>query len=218
MHLVLFLGAFIYIYTTGLLLDEPLSIFGKSLTPMQDESELISQLQNGDERAFALVYDNYSAALYSVILKMTRNEALAQDLLQETFISIWKKSAQYDPEKGRFYTWAYRIARHKVLNYLRSEKNLIQRDDLSVYVNKTEEEDLTAETEGLKGAILKLAPHHQKALEMVYFKGFTHQEAHKAMEVPLGTFKSYVHQAMRELRKHYKNLVQLLTTYMMIQG
>lgn len=185
---------------------------------MQDDSQLISQLQNGSERAFSLIYDKYSGAIYSVILKMTRDEDLAQDLLQETFISIWNKSDQYNPEKGRFYSWAYRIARHKVLNYLRSSNKLIQTEDLSVSISEDEKIDLSSEIMNLKGAILKLETHHRNALDLVYFKGLTHREAHEAMDVPLGTFKSYVQQALRELRNHYKNLAIGLTLFIKILG
>jgi len=187
---------------------------------MQEESQLISQLQSGDERAFALLYDKYSGALYYVILKMTKsNEALAQDLLQETFISIWNKCHQYNPEKGRFYTWAYRIARHKVLNYLRSQKELIQSDISGVYNNEDNTEHKTEEqTTLLKGAVSQLEVHHRSALELVYFNGLTHKEAHKVMDVPLGTFKSYVRQALKELRKHYKLVTILGMVFLMIKG
>jgi len=185
---------------------------------MQEDTLLISQLQDGDERALSQLYDKYSGALYHVILRMVENKDLAQDLLQETFISIWQKSNQYNPDKGRFYTWAYRIARHKVLNYLRSQKDLIQKGDLSVSIIEEEKEDISTDLKSLKGAILKLEPHHQKALELVYFNGLTHLEAHETMNVPLGTFKSYVQQAMRELRKHYKSLVLLCFIFLMLQG
>lgn len=185
---------------------------------MHHESQLIFRFINGNESAFVELYDNYSGALYNVILRMTKNEELAQDLLQETFITIWNKAGQYDPKKGRFYTWAFRIARHKVLNYLRTQKKLIQKDDLGVYVDETIDDDLNVKIKELKGAVLKLNKQHQQAIELVYFSGLTHQEAHQIMKVPLGTFKSYVQQAMRELRKHYKALLLLLVIFLMHKG
>jgi RNA polymerase sigma-70 factor (ECF subfamily) len=177
---------------------------------MQQDSQLIIKLQKGDQRAFAKIYDKYSGALYHVLLKITGQEATAQDLLQETFISIWNKSHQFNPEKGRFYTWAYRIARHKALNHLRSEKKLIQKEDLGVYISEEAQEAVDSEIHGLEGALLKLESHHRTAIDLVYFKGLTHIEAHKKMKVPLGTFKSYVQQAMRALRKEYKITLSLL--------
>ncbi|WP_188373978.1 RNA polymerase sigma factor [Winogradskyella haliclonae] len=177
---------------------------------MQDDALLIKQLQAKEERALSLLYDKYSGALYSVIIKMTRDEALSQDLLQETFITIWDKSHQYNPEKGRFYTWAYRIVKNKVLNYLRKNDILIQTDDLSVYENKEEPETINRNFLELNGAITKLDAHHQKAIELVYFKGLTHREAHAQMDVPLGTFKSYIQQALKQLRNTYTKIVVVL--------
>lgn len=191
-------------------MDEQEVIFGKSLTQMQDDALLIKQLQTKDERALALLYDKYSGALYSVIIKMTRNETLSQDLLQETFMTIWDKAHQYNPDKGRFYTWTYRIAKNKVLNYLRKKDILIQTDDLSVYKNKEEPETINRDFLELNGAITKLEAHHQKAIELVYFNGLTHREAHAEMDVPLGTFKSYIQQALKQLRNTYTKIVVFL--------
>lgn len=184
--------------------------FGKSLTQMQDDALLIKQLQEKEERALSLLYDKYSGALYSVIIKMTQDKGIAQDLLQETFITIWDKSYQYSSEKGRFYTWAYRIAKNKVLNYLRKHEILIQTDDLSVYENKKEPETINGDFLELNGALTKLDTHHQRAIELVYFKGLTHREAHAEMDVPLGTFKSYIQQALKQLRKTYIKIVVFL--------
>lgn len=177
---------------------------------MHNETQLITRLQNKDESALSQVYDHYSGALYGVIIRMCKDEGEAQNLLQDTFLTIWEKSYQYDKSKGRFYTWAYRIAKNKTLNYLRKTKNLIQTDDLSVYINEAENDEKTPDYLMLNGAIRKLSNHHQKALELVYYKGLTHREAHVVMDVPLGTFKSYVKQALKKLQDSYlKSLVLL---------
>ncbi|MHA7059590.1 RNA polymerase sigma factor [Aquimarina sp. M1] len=170
---------------------------------MKDDLELISKLQNQDSRALSIIYDLYAGAIYGVILRMCKDESLAQDLLQETFMKIWHKSHTYDPNKGKFFTWSYRIARNLTLNSLRKKAPLIQNEDLSVYKDKS-----TSETEkeylALNGCLKKLAPHHQRALALVYFNGLTHREAHKEMNVPLGTFKSYIKQALKKLKESYK--------------
>ncbi|NNF85056.1 MAG: sigma-70 family RNA polymerase sigma factor [Winogradskyella sp.] len=170
---------------------------------MQDDKALVKRLQKRDEQALSLLYDKYSGAIYSVLLKMTRNEVLAQDLLQETFITVWDKAHQYNIDKGSFYTWVYRIARNKTLNSFRKQNPFIQTDDFSVYVNKTEDASLDSEFLELNGALSKLESKYKTAIELVYFKGFTHREAYKEMNVPLGTFKSYVRQALKLLRDSY---------------
>ena len=166
--------------------------------------QLIQRLIDGDKKALYQLYDKYSGALYGVILRMSQDEVEAQDLLQETFVKIWTNIAQYDETKGRFYTWAYRIARNTTLNSLRSKNKLIQNDDLGVYETKENPED-KQDYSLLQGSLKKLEPHHQKAIALVYYQGYTHQEAHEEMGVPLGTFKSYVRQALKQLRKTYAN-------------
>lgn len=171
---------------------------------------LIKQLQNQEEHALSKLYDKYSPAIFGVIIRMCKDEAQAQNLLQDTFMTVWEKSHQYDSKKGKFYTWVYRIAKNKVLNFLRKSNQLIQNEDLSVYSNKEDEITIDSEFLELKGAINKLENHHKKALELVYFDGLTHREAHTEMDVPLGTFKSYVRQALKKLKEHYSKTLILL--------
>ncbi|MBQ0735525.1 RNA polymerase sigma factor [Aquimarina celericrescens] len=176
---------------------------------MQDDLKLIKQLQNKDSRALSAIYDRYSGALYGVILRICKNEEVAQDLLQETFLKIWQKSYQYDPKKGKFFTWSYRVAKNLTLNSLRNPTKLIQNEDLSVYEDK-EINEPKLDILQLNGSLKALDPHHQKALELVYFNGLTHREAHEEMNVPLGTFKSYVKQALKKLRETYQKQLILL--------
>ncbi len=166
------------------------------------EIDCITRLRDGDKSALFVLYERYSAALYGVILRMCRKEDLAQDVLQETFLKIWQKIDSYDPDKGKFYTWSYRIAKNTTLNALRKDRRLIQTEDLNVYTNESTDE-VKADYTALNGSLKKLEAHHQRAIELVYFNGLTHREAHEEMGVPLGTFKSYVRQALRQLRERY---------------
>jgi RNA polymerase sigma-70 factor (ECF subfamily) len=193
-----------------LALDELQFIFGKSLTLMHNDNALIDQLKNKDERALSLLYDTYSGAIYSVILKMIKDEGKAQNILQDTFMTVWNKAESYNSEKGRFYTWVYRIAKNKVLNVLRKTDPLIQTDDFSVYDNKEDDISIDPEYLELNGAVTKLEKHHKVAIELVYFKGLTHREAHEEMNVPLGTFKSYIRQALKQLRNTYSKTISIV--------
>ncbi|QLG44178.1 RNA polymerase sigma factor [Costertonia aggregata] len=170
---------------------------------------LIQNLQSGDKNALYAIYDRYSGAIYGVILRMCKREDLAQDVLQDTFLKIWQKIHLYNPEKGKFYTWAYRIAKNTALNSLRNPSPFIQTEDLSVYT-KNQTEAIKEEYPELNGMLKRLEPHHQKAIELVYFEGYTHREAHEEMGIPLGTFKSYVRQALIKLRENYPTALILL--------
>ena len=171
---------------------------------MQD-SEVIAEIITKNKDALYRLYDKYAAALFGVILRICQDQALAEDVLQETFVKIWEKIESYDAEKGRFYTWAYRIAKNTALNSVRNTDKLIQKDDLSVLKEEaTTENDL--DFQKLNGAISMLEPHHQEAIALVYFRGYTHREANQEMGVPLGTFKSYIRQALQVLRESYSHI------------
>ncbi|MGB5692264.1 MAG: RNA polymerase sigma factor [Flavobacteriaceae bacterium] len=174
-------------------------IFNNAMGEETTDLFLIERLKSGDKNAMFPLYDKYSGALFGVIVRMCRDRELAEDLLQESFIRIWEKIDTYEPDRGKFYTWAYRISRNTTLNHLRKSSPLIQQEDLSVY--KDREDDMSNESsDQLYGVIKKLDAHHQKAINLVYFMGHTHQEAHQIMDVPLGTFKSYIRQALLKLR------------------
>lgn len=172
------------------------------MTANTEDIQNIKLLKEGDKSALYRLYEKYSGALYGVILRMCKEQDLAQEILQDTFIKVWQQIASYDPEKGRFYTWAYRIARNTTLNALRKKQDLIQNEDLGVYRDREAEAE-PADYSELNGMLRHLEPHHQLAIDLVYFKGMTHREAHEEMGVPLGTFKSYIQQALRNLREAY---------------
>ena len=115
-----------------------------------EDHEVITRLISGNDTALYQLYDKYSGALYGVILRMCRDRTKAEDLLQETFVKIWNSIDTYDASKGRFYTWAYRIARNTTLNSMRTKDKLIQTDDLSVYTNIKDDEEAPDYSE-LKG-------------------------------------------------------------------
>jgi RNA polymerase sigma-70 factor (ECF subfamily) len=178
---------------------------------MTQDKALILKLKSKDETALGHIYDKYSAALYGVIIRMCKDEDAAKNILQDTFLTIWEKCDGYDFEKGSFYTWSYRIAKNKTLNFLRKPNHLIQIEDLSVYKDRTEDvlNDIIDDLK-LKGSIKRLELHHQRAIELVYFNGLTHREAHEEMNVPLGTFKSYIKQALKQLQESYVKILSFL--------
>lgn len=179
---------------------------------MQQQQKLINQLKKKDQEAFSKIYDLYAGAIYGVIIKICRSKELSQEILQDTFLTVWDKSTFYNEEKASFYTWLYRIARNKSLNAIRNSSNeFIQSEDLSVYKAVEENKTEVSYTE-IKGSLNHLQPHHKKAIELVYFRGYTHREAYKEMDVPLGTFKSYIRQALKQLKENYVRITIIFLT------
>jgi len=169
------------------------------------EKHIVELLQERNEKAISLLYENYGDTLYGVAHKVVRNDELAQDVLQESFVKIWKKSDSYDPSKAKLFTWLFRITRNTAIDKLRSVSTKsdkeIQIDVSDVYnlgVNSIRPEFMDV-SENLE----KIEEKYQIVLEALFFKGMTQQEASDELNIPLGTVKSRLKIGLRELRKIY---------------
>lgn len=166
------------------------------------EDELLLLLKNNSEMAFNYLYDNYSSALYGIIKNIVIDPDRSKDVLQDTFIKIWKNKASYDSIKGTFFTWMLNIARNSAIDSNRSKhvKYKIQFEERIVdQVNKLDG-NLKIETIGLKETILKLRPEYQEILNYVYLQGYTQQDFSDNFNIPLGTVKTRTRAALSELR------------------
>ncbi|WP_456438169.1 RNA polymerase sigma factor [Psychroserpens sp.] len=172
-------------------------------TPL--EQQIVRLLANGDKKAISLLYDNYSDSLYGVILKVTINEEIAQDALQETFVKVWKNAKKYDSKKAKLFTWLFRIAKNTAIDKLRSFNNRfekeVQIDKSNVYILPTV--NLNQDVIDLKEHVAKLDEKYQIVLKALFFEGMTQQEASDELEIPLGTIKSRLKIGLRELKKVY---------------
>lgn len=171
---------------------------------------LIVLLKQKDNNAFNYLYDNYSGALYGIILKIVSDEELAQDILQETFVKIWQAIDSYDEKKGRLFTWILNIARNKAIDKLRSKKVRpeIQSIDLNVYFNHNPS-FTNVNKIGVKDIVNNLNPDYKKIIDAIYFCGYTHEETSKVLDIPLGTVKTRARAALKELRKYFNLLINL---------
>ena len=168
-------------------------------------SSLINRLKSGDQKAFPELYDNYSSALYGVILKILGSEEHSQDVLQDTFVKIWKKIHSYDESKGSFYTWMLNIARNTAIDKYRKLKKEgvkleIQDSHLNVTLGEKATNAIRVDEIGVKELVEKLSPELYQMIDYVYFKGYTHQEVSEELELPLGTVKTRIRSAVKKLR------------------
>lgn len=173
------------------------------------ETELIALLQSKDEQAFNYLYDNYSGALYGVIWKVLSIEELANDILQEVFVKIWKNIGQYDSSKGRLYTWMLNIARNMAIDTLRSKR--YQQDqktsdiDNSININDSRRSSVhNTDTLGLQKSVMNLKPEFRTLIDLAYFQGYTQEEISKSLGIPLGTVKTRLRNAILELKMVFK--------------
>lgn len=167
---------------------------------------LVTSLKKKDEKAYAYLYDNYSAALYGIIYKIVNDEEDASDVLQDTFVSIWKSIESYDMNKGgTLFTWMLNIARNKAIDRYR-QKNRVSENQTDYKIVHTGGDHFLSTTTntdkiGLNTLIDKLKPDLKEMIELHYFKGFTHQEITDQTQLPLGTVKSRIRSAMKDLKQ-----------------
>lgn len=174
------------------------------------ESVLLEKLVQRDQKAFQLLYDQYSPALYGVVLRIVREDEQAQDLLQDIFIKIWKNLDAYDASKGRLFTWLLNVARNTAIDSLRSRKThpfgAIRTDEENVHIvdKQYNTEQPNSDYIGLKEVVDRLRPERKQLIDLVYFGGYTHEEAAEELKLPLGTVKTRVRAALQELKELFK--------------
>lgn len=157
-------------------------------------------------KAFEYLYDNYSGAVYGIILKIVRSEDFAQELLNDCFLKIWNKISDYDASKGRLFTWILNIARNSALDKLRSKeyKAKMKTDDVSENVSISDHQYSQANNPdyiGVKEIVQQLPVEQQKLIHLMYFQGYSQSEIAEELNMPLGTVKTRVRAAMITLRK-----------------
>jgi RNA polymerase sigma-70 factor, ECF subfamily len=179
------------------------------MTKENDIQELVSQLQGGSEMALSKLYDLYSGSLYGLILKIVRDDELAQDILQDCFVNIWKKAQTYSSTKGTFFTWMLNICRNKSIDALRKvererdgKENLANSDTYSMQGTETNINAI-----GLKEHLRKLTEEQQIIIDYIYFKGYTQQEVSDELGIPLGTVKTRARLAVVELREIFVTIL-----------
>jgi len=175
------------------------------ITLTYTEQELVTLLKNKDNKAFAYLYDHYSAALNTIILQIVMDAELANDVLQEVFVNIWRKIDQYDTTRGRLFTWMLNIARNSAIDILRSKGYQNSRKNQSIpdNVDTIQASDVSlpgVDTIGLRKVLEKLKDEQRVLIELAYFKGYTHEEIAEMEKIPLGTVKTRIRNALIQLR------------------
>lgn len=168
------------------------------------EEELVRLLKEKDKSAFSYLYDNYSAALFGIILKiLNRDEETAEDILQDSFIKIWKNMESYDPAKGTLFTWMLNITRNTAIDKLRTLNRVpIQSIENNVHiVDAQHHNSMVTDKIGVKEVINKLKPEHKTLIELSYYMGYTQQEISEKLELPLGTVKTRMRAALIDIRR-----------------
>lgn len=168
------------------------------------QDQLIQGLQAGSQQTVGVLYDRYGAALLGVVLRIVKDQELAENVLQDTFVKIWKSGASYDQDKAGLFVWMARIARNTAIDATRSAyfKQRSKTTDAEQLVYMSSTDGFRPEHIGLREVLGKLDDKYRILIEKAYFEGYTQQDIEKELDIPLGTVKSRMRQAMILLRQH----------------
>lgn len=180
-----------------------------ALLRFADDGELVAALKNRDPHAMAKLYGRYGRLAYSIIMRMVRNEAAAEDLVQETFIRIWNRIQAFDQDKGALGPWVLTVARNRAIDYLRSAEG--RKMETALEMKTLEQPAMFASLESgllnadrvrlLRQAFDKLTPNQREVIELAYWEGLSQTEMSERLKQPLGTVKTWVRTALRTLRE-----------------
>lgn len=169
---------------------------------LYQEEELVQALRNRNDQAFGYLYDHYSGALYTVIRQVVADAEIGNDVLQETFVNIWRKMDLYDESKGRLFTWMLNIARNAAIDKTRSKGYQQSSRMLSPDGNESSQLSVKPQFDdyGLKKLLWRLKEEQRLLIDLSYFQGYTHEQISKALDIPLGTVKTRIRSALTQLR------------------
>lgn len=179
-----------------------------------DDTSLVARLQQRDPRALAELYDRYGRVAYSLILRVVRDAGIAEDLVQETFLRVWNRVHGFDGQRGSIGPWLLAVARNRAIDYLRSsggrERNAVEYEETghpSLYCDMEKDILSSDKARVVKSAIQKLSPNQRQVIELAYFEGLSQTEMAQRMGQPLGTVKTWVRTALKNLRDELGSVV-----------
>lgn len=173
-----------------------------------EDAALVSGVGRRDAGALEALYERYGRPCHALARRILNDEALAQDVVQEVFLTLWRSSEGFDGERGSFASWLLAMTHHKAVDAVRREDNLRRRRTSVDVLEFAESENPTVAEEVWSGlrrdqvraALRSLPPPQREALALAYFGGYTQREVATLVGVPLGTVKTRMAAGMRKMK------------------
>src|SRR5262245_45327801 len=174
------------------------------------DEDLLALIEGGDEPAFAALYDRHARVAYSLAYRLLGSREAAEDLVQDTFMAVWRSPSAYSAGRGSVRTWLLAILHNRGVDRLRSASAMSRRQEAlehQALAARPESEDLAeaaaarVEADEVRGALRELPAEQRQVLGLAYYGGFTHQEISGMLELPLGTVKSRMHLGLTRIRR-----------------
>ncbi|MGZ4243404.1 MAG: RNA polymerase sigma factor [Solirubrobacteraceae bacterium] len=177
------------------------------LRELADE-DLMPLVHDGDARAFEVVFDRHADAAFSLAYRMCGRRAMAQDIVQEAFLSLWRSGARYDRARGSVRSWVLGVVRNRGIDLFRRETVRTGRDISAegVVERMPASEDVAVDAErredarDVRAALSDLPSEQRQVIELAYFGGFSHMQIAEMLEVPAGTVKGRMRLGLTKLR------------------
>src|SRR5579884_147316 len=177
------------------------------LTVLAKGGDVLSRLQQRDAQALAELYDRFGGMAFRLIFRIVRDEGVAEDLVQETFLRVWNAAHVFDCERGAPGPWLLAIARNRAIDYLRGQGRHASK---TVELNETEHPSLFTgipahalsldQARQVQRALEGLSSQQREAIELAYFNGMSQTEIARHMGQPLGTVKTWMRRALQQMR------------------
>lgn len=176
----------------------------RELAHLSDEA-LVALAARSEQAALAELYDRYGRPAYGLALRILRDEALAEDAVQDAFLAIWRTAPRFVPEKGKASTWILTLVHRRAVDVVRREQRRRSEPLESTREpgggSADEEVWLRLQRERVQDALRKLPDQQREALELAYYGGFTQSELAERLGQPLGTIKSRMFIGLTRLRE-----------------
>ena len=178
---------------------------------VEADREFMSALQSGTQDGFTAFYRRFSPGIFSMIYQILQDQKESEDVLQESFVQMWKKSSTYDCARSSLFTWAVMISRNRAIDRLRSRQRRMRATEaftVESSVSPTATEQLSGgdaltsadDHQHLRSAIETLPDQQRQAIELAFFGGMTQVEIAAKLEAPLGTVKARIRRGLLALR------------------
>jgi RNA polymerase sigma factor (sigma-70 family) len=191
----------------------------RKLPPSNDEPSdeaLISAIANGAVWAMEPLYQRYSRILYSLAYRMVADHQIAEDLIQESFLSVWRRASSYSPQSGLVRSWLISIVHHRTIDYLRAVRrrsNLKETtweeadlDEKAAFPDVWDEAWRSVQSAQVRSAMMKIPTEQRMVIELAYFQGWTHSEIAEGCQIPLGTVKARMRLGLLHLKRNLQQM------------
>jgi RNA polymerase sigma-70 factor, ECF subfamily len=170
-------------------------------------NDLLGQVAEGDQSAFAALYDQTSSRVLGLVIRLLKDHAQSEEVTQEIFLEVWQNAKRYDPSKGSAVTWILTMSHRRAVDRIRASQSTRDRDtkigirDLErEYDSVAESVEISVEHERVGKALSRLTELQRQAVTLAYYGGYSHSEVAQMLSVPVGTVKTRLRDGMIRLR------------------